>query len=118
VETDYRERGLAHSAPQVRFSKCNRILSLASFRRRAPVVRPQPCDQAKYCPHRAKLHRLIDSLPQSAHTVFLPAPFWRTRRIKRPRPSSPTNRPSLACTLPRTVTIDGRPSIAHPSKQL
>ena len=35
-----------------------------------------------------------------------------------PRPRSPTNLPSRTCTLPRTVTTDGRPSIAIPSKPL
>jgi hypothetical protein len=35
-----------------------------------------------------------------------------------PRPNSPTNFPSRAATLPRTVTTWGRPSIAKPSNEL
>src|SRR3984957_4999442 len=41
-----------------------------------------------------------------------------SRFSKRPRPRSPTNSPSRACTLPRTVTTEGRPSMAIPSNPL
>lgn len=37
---------------------------------------------------------------------------------KRPRPTLPQNFPSRTATSPRTVTMDGRPSISHPSKAL
>src|SRR5205085_10770958 len=35
-----------------------------------------------------------------------------------PRPTSPTNLPSRAATLPRTVTTCGRPAISNPSNEL
>src|ERR1700719_2411871 len=41
-----------------------------------------------------------------------------SRFSKRPRPRSPTNSPSRTCTFPRTVTTEGRPSIAIPSNPL
>src|ERR1700681_2532180 len=41
-----------------------------------------------------------------------------SRFSKRPRPRLPTNSPSRTCTSPRTVTTEGRPSMAIPSNPL
>ena len=44
--------------------------------------------------------------------------YVASRRSSWPRPRSPMNWPSFTCTLPRTVTTLGRPSMAKPSKPL
>ena len=41
-----------------------------------------------------------------------------SRRINRPRFLSPVNCPSFTCTLPRTITAHGLPSIGVPSNAL
>src|ERR1700730_9098693 len=92
---------------------------------RKPFTRTQPRVGPRYslrsvfvaC-QRAQFLQFGDGALGIKRHGLLAQKFTGSRFSNRPRPRSPTNSPSRTCTLPRTVTTEGRPSMGNPSNPL